>query len=314
MTLTSDSPASITASRTLALARGASSGGGDITLPEANLYRQTFESKIPDVADLNTINFNFIGLYNNLGTDLDGGTTGGIVNTGNGIIDPPTEVPGVDWRSYEGDIHMRVRLGTQTGTSNPEQNAEFDVIPGRDVWHRYWMRIPTNYAPTTNHINSQHKLFVIFQDAYSNDGDGSTCWMNIYYESATGYMRSAIIHSNGGFTNGGGPSEKVDLFHSVNDRGRWMQFVFLHRLESSPGASDGEQRFWVRFHGESAFRLQNARAGITLKRSTIAGLEGWRRCRFSSAREGDSSISQDLLFDVIEVADQPLVPAGTEGL
>jgi hypothetical protein len=308
---TSSSPLSITASRTLQAVKAA---GGDITLPVATLYRNTFESKTPDPGELNGINFDFTGLYNNLVTDLDGGTTGGSVNTGGGIIEPPNSVAGVDWRARSGAISLRVSCAAQTGTGNAEQNALSDTLPARDTWVRYWMRVPTNYAPTTNHLTSQHKIFVLFQDAYEFSGNGSTCYMNIYLNSSTGYMTSGILHSDGNGTGGGGVSAKTQLFHPTNDRGRWMQFVLLHRMESSPGASDGEHKFWSRFEGDASFALQNSRTGITLKRSTVAGKEGFRQFRFLSAREGNAATRQDFLFDEIEICNQPLVPAGTEGL
>jgi hypothetical protein len=312
---TSSSPKSIAASRTMQLVKAAGGGGGSITLPVATLYRNTFESKTPDPGELNNINFNFTGMYNGLVTDIDGGTTGGRVYLpASGIIEPPSQVPGKDWRAQAGTVSMLVSAAAQTGTGNAEQNALSDTLPARDTWVRYWMRIPTNYAPTTNHSTSQHKIFVLFQDAYEFSGDGSTCFMNFYYNSATGHMASGILHSDGGGTGGGGVSAKTQLFHATNDRGKWLQFVLLHRMESSPGASDGAHKFWSRFKEDDSFTLQNARTGITLKRSTVAGAEGWRRWRFLSAREGDAAERQDFLFDEIEVSDQPLVPAGTEGL
>lgn len=287
-------------------------GGGDITLPEANLYRNTFESGIPDDAELNTINFSLGGLHNDLVTDLDGGSTGGQVYV-DSPIDPPNPISGKDWRAKEGSISMRVSCAAESsGTQNSEQNASFDPVSSRDIWVRHWFRIPTNYAPTTDHINSQHKIFVLFQDGYSSGGVGSTVFMNIYRSGS--FMASGLLQREGTSGVAGGVGPLSNLFHSTNDRGRWMQHVHLVRLESSPGAADGEQKFWSRFEDEENFTLQNSATGLALVRSTVSGEEGFSRIRYLSAREGNAAERQDFQFDVLEIADTPLVPAGTEGL
>lgn len=309
---TNDSPLSVAASRALSLALG--NGGGDITLPEANLYRNTFESELPNSPELNTINFSLSTLFNDLVTDVDGGTTGAQVYRGStGIVDPPNEVAGKDWRAKEGAISMRVSCDAESsGTQNSEQNASFDPVSSRDIWVRHWFRIPTNYAPTTDHINSQHKIFVLFQDGYSSGGVGSTVFMNIYRSGS--FMASGLLQREGTSGVAGGVGPLSNLFHATNDRGRWMQHVHLVRLESSPGAGDGEQKFWARFNGDESFTLQNSATGLDLVRSTVSGQEGFQNIRYLSAREGNSAERQDFQFDVLEIADMPLVPAGTEGL
>lgn len=281
-------------------------------LPDANLYRNTFESGTPNDAELNTIGFSIGSLFNDLVTDLDGGSTGGQVYKSS-IIDPPNPIAGKDWRAKEGSISMRVSCAAESGgTQNSEQNASFSPIAARDTWVRHWFRVPTNYAPTTDHINSQHKIFVLFQDGYSNGGIGSTVFMNIYRSGD--FMASGLLQRQGTSGVAGGVGPLTNLFHATNDRGRWMQHVHLVRLESSPGAGDGEQKFWSRFEDESDFTLQNSATGLNLARSTVSGQEGFQNIRYLSAREGNSAERQDFQFDVLELANTPLVPAGTEGL
>lgn len=273
----------------------------------ANLYRNTFEAGVFASAELNDCGLYLpYGLYNDLVTDLDGGTTGGIIYNDSGVVDPAQQVAGRDWRAFEGSNTLRVSANSQVSSSNPEQNIAFDTLGGRDLWVRYWMRVPTNYEPTYNHLNSQHKIFVAFQDGYSQNGTGSTVWVNIRKNGDSMQVTSTIREGTSGV--GAGHVYGANLFHSINDQGRWMQLVHQCRLESSPGANDGEVRTWRRWSGDTSYELIMQRQGLPLARSTTTGQTGWRWMRLLSAREGDRDEREDYLFDILEVASTPLAP------
>lgn len=288
---------------------------GDLVLPAANLYRQTYESKTPDPGDLNTINFNHVGLFNSLGGDLDGGSTGLLFNTGSGIIDPPTQVPGKDWRPYEGQVAMRVSYAADANGTANGQPFEHDTIASRDLWVRFWVRVPTNFAFTDDN-NSQHKWAYFKQDAYSNSGEGSTVWINTY-SSSSGHATVDLPYRAGssGVQDAYAVSgSRPNLFHSVDDRGRWMRLILKIRLNSAPGANDGELALYRVWEGSSTLDVLITATGLNLYRSTVVGKEGFTGGYIMNAREGVAAERQDYLIDVLEMADTPLVPAGTEGL
>jgi hypothetical protein len=304
---TSSSPLSITATRTLQVVKAAGGGGGGNLSSIPNLYRQTFENIDPTISEINNFNLVYPSLFNNICVDLDGGTTAGVVyrNASEGILDPPNPVPNTDWRALEGNYSMRVRID-DGNSQTVGQVTNHNPVTG-DYWVRYWMRVPKNFTPS-NHLVSQHKIFECYQDGRSQAGEGSTVWLNIYGNGTPNVvMQSGLIISAGGFVASSGVLTKVPFFDSITDRGRWMQLVILMRYETSLGADDGLLRVWKRWQNETTLTLHHDEPGLSLQRSTVAGADGWKTTKFLSAREGSNGISEDWLFDAIEMSTDSLL-------
>ena len=211
---------------------------------------------------------------------------------------------------------MRVSYATDADGAANGQPFEHDVITSRDLWARFWVRVPTNFD-FTDRAGSQHKWAYFKQDAYSNSGEGSTVWINTYGPNASGHASVDLPYRSG--SSGVQDAYAVtgtrpNLFHAVDDRGRWMRLILKIRLNSSPGANDGELALYRAWEGGSTLDVLINATGLNLHRSTVVGKEGFTGGYIMNAREGIAAERQDYLIDVVELADTPLVPAGTEGI
>ena len=87
-----------------------------------------------------------------------------------------------DLTAKDGDYSLRFSYAA--GSSWVEKRFSLGT-PQRDLWVRYWIRVPANYTHgtiSTGGVNN--KFFSIWMDGYEAKGTGSTFWLSM--ESAGG--------------------------------------------------------------------------------------------------------------------------------
>lgn len=167
-----------------------------------------------------------------------------------------------DWTAYNGDNSLRFRYPPGVNLSEQRFNMS-NSHP--ELWMSFWVRIPDNF----NLIGGQTKFFSIWTDGYSQHGEGSTVWMDY---NKDGVMR--VTHSAGGYTVSKAYEKPVQVFHPIDDRGRWMQITVRLVVESFENASDGIMQVWHRWDGESEYTMTHEALDWALKVPS-GDINGW---------------------------------------
>lgn len=186
-------------------------------------------------------------------------------------IHSPTMPDGTvrDWTAKTGNHSLRFRY--TAGKNWTEQR--FDIgTPQREVWIRYWLRVPTNFTYGAERIGN-NKFFSIWMDGYEAFGDGSTAWLALWPDSNAN-ANLAYTYSKGKKTGSGGYKQHTPFFTTA-DRGRWMQIVWRLKVQSSEGASDGIIQTYRRWSNESAFIKLHEDLNVPL-RVPDAGPDGFK--------------------------------------
>lgn len=288
---------------TLAVARGAASGGGDIVLPEADLVVDTFESAdmlAPDgpYPSKNTAGFEW---YNNNRCSIVtmDEQDGPVAVWNSGAIYNPDEDSTKDWTAKEGQYCMRARY--PAGNEMAEISFRFAEYH-TDLWFRRWVRVPTNFT----HGSLNNKWFAIFPTRTTYDEKGTTTFQT----RPNGSGGANAVFQDGGVTNGEAGS--TPYISVPNDRGRWMQIVYRLKWASSNTANDGIIKHWRRWEDESEFTLIHSKTDAQLYNTNDSN--GMKEGFVFSWANDPYDVETEFLMDVFEVSTKPLVPAGTEGL
>ena len=86
----------------------------------------------------------------------------------------PTTMPDNTTRNWTPKTGSHsLRFNYAAGQNIAEQRFKLGN-PERDIWIRYWLRVPTNYKHGIG-SPSNHKLLAIWMDAYEFSGTGTTC-------------------------------------------------------------------------------------------------------------------------------------------
>lgn len=164
-------------------------------------------------------------------------------------IHPSTMLGGSvrDWHAKTGTHSLRFRyVARKTWT---EQRFGLGK-PRRELWIRYWLRVPTNFTYGTG-SRRNNKFFAIWMDNYETRGDGSTAWLSMEpYNNTSATL--GFTYSNGKKTGAEGFKQHTP-FITTADRERWMQIVWHLKVESSDGANDGIIQTYRRWASESKF-------------------------------------------------------------
>jgi len=157
---------------------------------------------------------------------------------------------GEDWRTISGRHSLRFRY-----EANHEMSEQrfLTNTPYREIWVRYWIRVPLNFNLNPNGTNN--KWFVLWADSYS---DGSSCLWEFRPQTSGGNAIGAYtyIHlTEPGIGLTGAQKPVLNFIRIPEDRGRWMQVVYQSTFSSTSGASDGVCRLWRRWDNEPSFTL-----------------------------------------------------------
>jgi hypothetical protein len=216
--------------------------------------------------------------------DLD--PSGGREVWHNGVIDIFSA--GADWRTKSGLNSLLFRyLPNEYMT---EQRFSFNTAY-REVWVRYWIRIPNNFnlSPT----GSNNKWFIVWAGPYSG-GDGASCLWEIRPETSGGQTIGAYIYTHVNQPGIGFSSalEQVNGFIRIpEDRGRWMQVVYQVKYSSTNDTYDGLFRMWRRWDGDPSLTLIHEKTNLMYRPAEGApGLEagyimGWANNPYAETTE-----------------------------
>ncbi len=154
------------------------------------------------------------------------------------------------WTAKTGNYSLRFRY--PAGKTWTEQRFGLGK-PRRELWIRYWLRVPTNftYGPAVRNGVRNNKFFSIWMDGYDNKGDGSTVWLGMEPYNNTGATVGFGFSQGKNEPSGG--YEQHTPFITTADRGRWMQIILHLEVESTDGADDGIIQTYRRWAGESNF-------------------------------------------------------------
>jgi hypothetical protein len=107
-----------------------------------------------------------------------------------------------NWAAYEGDFSLRFRYPASTNT-DAEQRFNMGTAED-DLWVRFWLQVPSNYSHPTYGSPNNSKIFALWMDGYSQNGQGPTVVWEIRSE-ADGVSSYIYFHYNMG-----GPTVLID--------------------------------------------------------------------------------------------------------
>lgn len=278
----------------------------NVATPEPTMVFDSLESALFDnptgpAPAKNTIGFDYPGQYN-VSVSITR-NDGFIVANKQGAIEPPLgpfpekeieAAPGSD-----GQHSMRFRYSA--GGNQTELGYEWTNYL-TEVWMSYWIKVPINYL----HGSLNNKFFAIFPTRATYDQAG-TLTIQTRPDGSGG---AVLRYQDGGVTVG--ETGTVPFISVPSDRGRWMHVVMRFKRASTSTANDGAYQFWRRWQDEAAYTLMHSKLNAQLYNNTDPNgfrkgfIFGWANDAYASDTEW--------YLDKMQVSDQPLVPAGTEGL
>lgn len=208
------------------------------------------------------------------------------------------------WQNAPGDSGHHALRASYNAKTAAFAEQRFDLGANlTDVWLRFDFRVPINYThANVSGSSANNKFFAIWQDGYSQAGQGSTVVWE-YWPNPDGSSRLSYHYSPGGLQQAGGHVGHT-LFMGPAERGRWMQVVLHVRIESAPGASDGVIQLWRRWAGEPVFARVHDTSSAALR---AAPTPGWRRGYFMGASNSWWAQQTEFLIDNVEVSTTPLI-------
>jgi hypothetical protein len=148
-----------------------------------------------------------------------------------------------DWRTKSG--RHSLRFFYPAGEEWSEQRFALGVAL-KEVWFRYWLRVPVNYVHTTGN----NKFFALWMDAYSGQGP-IVFWQLMPTDGTISTIRHSQVAIGGGPDVGG--TVEPAFIRIPEDRGRWMQVVFRIIAATERGSNDGVVEMWRRWEDEPDF-------------------------------------------------------------
>lgn len=263
----------------------------------ATILADSFESKTlsapgsPSPA-VNTSGFSWggtnytsvVGVVNNLATRVFNGS---VINE---------IVQGADFTCFSSTYCLRFRY--PAGGDIAEQRFNLGTAQ-RDVWFRYWVRVPKNYTHGAR-SPSNHKFFALWMDAY--EGNAPLLIWEFWGTGNGGSTLGFHFRPTGGSD---GPHLDQKPFISVPaDRGRWMQVVIHAKASTSSGSNDGVIQLWRRWSNETSFtQLHNY---TTANFSPVAN-SGWRYGYLMGWANAPYAEETEWLIDDMTIANESLL-------
>ncbi len=211
----------------------------------------------------------------------------------------------VDWTAFDGDYSLRFRY--PAGENWAEQRFALGGSYA-DIWVRYWIRVPENYAHPSGEPDNQ-KWLALWTDNYLS-ASGVTVVFGLW-PSFSGGGNTVLEYVALGAIGNTGYRGSVEFFGPA-DAGRWMQVVHRVRLSSGSGINDGVIQTYRQWEGEPGFTLlQSSAAAVNTlwpnsgPQGISAGyLMGWANATYPENTE--------FLIDNFEVSLERFVELGSE--
>ncbi|MCP4278441.1 MAG: hypothetical protein GY776_00350 [Alteromonas sp.] len=258
---------------------GAGYTGGQILYTRWNDNTNTvFES----LMDINLINIDDVDRTNTYAVTSDGiylaDKHGNLYNADTAIGTPYTPLTKNGGCVFEYNNVSGANLTAKHTWEMESSNTGY-----QEMWCRVVLRIPTetSFGCRNGTTTNQHKFAIFYQDDYNQFGDGSTVFFELYGELGTDKALMGVTHTLGGSTGAlGNPIAKAEVFDCGTDKGKWIEFVYQMKCESSDGADDGLYRAYTRIGTTSAlsagsWTLSQEVLNVGIKSSTVDGITGF---------------------------------------
>lgn len=161
-----------------------------------------------------------------------------------------------------------------------------------DLWIRYFVRIPDNFAHRVERDGSNNKWLCLWNDRYTAERTGMTiCWSYVPSETSPGgsdIVYDYIAPGADGKTYWS-PQLARRSFISASMKGKWIEVVHHVQMPSRQGAGDGAIQMWIRPPNvPNLVSLQDDRAvsfrwGTGPRGFTAGYLMGWSNSGFTEA-------------------------------
>lgn len=217
------------------------------------------------------------------------------------------EVTHGNWDVKEGTHALRFRY--PAGQEWAEQRFDLGT-PERDIWFRFWLRVPVNFDNSKVGAGSNKKFFALWMDNYSNKGDGPTIWWSFWGENEETTILTLTTNS-GGYSQSGGHHQAVPFISPKSDRGRWMQIVMHVRAASNSNSSDGVMQFWRRWNGEQEFTKLHEATDLDIA-PPANGPDGWKHGYILGWANGAYKQTTEWILDEFVVSRSSLVDDDAE--
>ena len=223
----------------------------------------------------------------------------------NGVINNPGPAD-ADWTPHDGDYSLRFRYPAGID-SHAEQRYDLGA-PHKDIWFRYWLRVPTNFehrdgAPFGKASNN--KFFALWMDGDQSKGDGSTVIWQIRDDGSKGSV-AVFSSSPGQFTGAGGEKQSTPFISVPADQGRWMQVVFHVKAATDRTSNDGAIELWRRWDGEGSFTKIHEALDVDIAPSPN-GPDGWKAGYVMGWSNPGYDEDTEWLMDEFTVSDSSLL-------
>lgn len=190
--------------------------------------------------------------------------------------------------------------------STAQQNFNLGE-PKRNLWIRYFVRIPTNFVHRRQQFGStNNKWLALWSDQYRGAGEGILIVWE-YWPSRSVPGGSEIAYH---FVHQGKPSSHLGRTQFIGPemRGQWIEFVHHVRFPRGPNTDDAVIQMWMRPVGTREYTVLHDAHDVPARYTggplgfTKGYLFGW----------ANSGFSQDTTFvvDDFEVSDSPPSSSG----
>jgi hypothetical protein len=220
---------------------------------------------------------------------------------------------GADWTARDGKHSLRFLYRSESANVSKDDKKwseqRFDLGKAyRDVWIRYWLRVPTNFKHGTSDP-SNHKLFAIWMDDYSSKGNGPTVIWEFWRRSNPDGSRLAVHWSEGGYTTANSHKQHTDFIYQDNDRGRWMEVILHVKAATNASSNDGVIEFWRRWENESQFTKFHEVYNANIAPPS-GGPDGWKAGYLMGWANAAYAQDTEWLIDKFTVSSTPFTDVG----
>jgi len=179
--------------------------------------------------------------------------------------------------------------------------------PYKEIWIRYWMRVPTNFEhKDPGNAASNNKLFAIWMDDYSQAGTGTTAVWE-YWRDYQGDSELAWHYRDVPTATNTGHGGRFQFIRIPEDRGRWMQIVLHLKVSSSTGAEDGLLEMYRRWSDEDAFTRHHHRDNTKFSLPPGSDFQGWQKGYFMGWANSGWDEETFFLIDGVEFSETELL-------
>ena len=206
---------------------------------------------------------------------------------------------GGDWTPYSGNNSIRFRYAA--GAFMSEQRFNLGTAE-KDIWISYWLRVPTNFQHGTS-SPTNHKLFALWMDDYSNKGAGPTVAWEFWGDGSGG--SDLAFHYGSGGTGLGSHLQLTPFISYPSDQGRWMHVVFHVNDSTSSGSNDGVIQMWRKWDGEGTYTKFHEKLDNDIA-APAGGPNGWEAGYLMGWANAAYSNNTEWLVDNFELANSDI--------